>query len=165
MSKVLEVRFDPANPESVVQGLNRLIQVLNNELDLGDPLDPTSDASTTLAGAAGASGHNGRPGNLRGSWAEMEFEALDTEVVATHNLGAEVTNSEVNVRWLLCGMRHSGAGTVTGVEPISIRHEDGDTLTTNSIGLRAYAAGSPTVDASNPIRVSLWFFRVTRWPD
>jgi hypothetical protein len=61
-------------------------------------------------------------------------------------------------------IRHSGVGA-TGASALSINYEDGDTITADSIQLRAYSSSGRTVDAANPIRVSAFFIPVTRWPN
>jgi len=158
------ITVDPKNPQSISEAVNELLRVVKSEISFGDPLDPASDQSTTLAGGTGLGAHNGRPSNIEGTWVEVKFEALHTALTCVHNLGVPIINGEVNVRWEVMGIRHSGVGAA-GASAISINFQNGDTITKNSIQLRVYSSFGRTVDAANPIRVSLRFIGCTRWPN
>ena len=141
MARVTERGVDPQNAKQIADVLVELQQQLNR-VEFG----------TFESGLQ----------NIRGQWVEGEFQALDTELVFSHNLAWPIFNSEVNVQWILMGMRHDGTGA-TGASTLSINHEDGDTLTTNTIGLRLYSGGGHTIGAGNPVRVKLFFIPGTRW--
>lgn len=166
MSRLRDIQVDPHDLRSVAEALTEVIRILDSQVEFGNPQDPRSRSSVELAGdaAAAPSTHNGQLMNIRGSWVELEFTALDTEFVAHHNLGAPIFNSEVNVRWITMGIRHDGNTVSGGVDTFSVLHEDGGTLTTNTIGLRAYAAATRVVDADHPLHVSLFFIKANRWP-
>lgn len=164
MGRLKNISINPGDPNSVAEAVQEILRVLDREVGFGDPLDPTSDNSVVLAGGTGATSHNGTPSNIAGAWVELEFEALDTPVTATHNLNAPVINNEVNVRIASQTIRHSGVGA-TVASCLSINYEDGDTITSNSIQLRAYCTSGRTVNAANPVRVSLYLIPVTRWPN
>lgn len=165
MSRVGEVLGDPKDPANLAELVTRIQKVTDSAIEFGNSTDPAG--STTLAGAGTPTTHNGQLMNIKGSWVEVEFETLDTAVDCAHNLNVPVFNSEVNVRWIVMGIRHSGVGVLTGAETISVIREHGgaDTLSENVIALRAYAAAARTVNAANPIRVSLFFVPAVRWPD
>jgi len=164
VSKLRTLTVDPKDPKSVAEAVQQLVRIVSSEISIGDPLDPGSDQSVVLAGGTGTGSHNGRPSNVEGTWVEVEFESLHTTLTCTHNLGVPVINNEVNVRWVVMGIRHSGVGAA-GASTLSINYQDGDSVTTNSIALRAYSSFGRTVDATNPIRASLRFYPASRWPN
>jgi hypothetical protein len=153
---------NPTDTAQIAEAVSELQRIVDARVEFGNPQDPNGP-TTTLAGSGTPTTHNGQTMNILGRWVELEFTALDTEVVANHNLSVEVFNTEVNVRWIVMGIRHSG-DAANGTAAISIIHEDGGTLTADTLGLRAYCAATRTVDADNPIRVSLFFTPASRWP-
>ena len=163
MAKLRQLRFNAQDPRSIADALTELQLVVQGQLDAGDPLDPNNDQSVVLAGdMTAAQPHNGRPGNIFGSWVEKEITTSSTAIVFDHNLEIPVINSEVNVRWRT-NFRHSGAGLAVGA--MTLEFQDGDTVGENSIELRLRVGGTRTVNGANPVRVSVHFIPVTRWPN
>lgn len=164
MARIGELLFDPGDTASIAQALTELQRVVDRLIEFGNPNDPKG--SDTLAGGGSPTTHNGELMNIRGSWVELRFEALDTALTANHNLNIPVYNSEVNVRWIVMGKRHDDVGAGgSGRESADVRFIDTDSFDENTIELRAFAAGGLTVDATNPLRVSLFFIPAVRWPD
>jgi hypothetical protein len=117
--------------------LIQLARIVNREIEFGNPADP--DAA-----------------NIRGSWAEGTFTAVDTATTFTHNLEIPTNSGGTpNVRWKKAMIRHDGVGASPG--PLSIEFVDGDTVTTTTIQLTLRSAGTRTIDGTHPVTVSLFF--------
>jgi hypothetical protein len=159
---------DPNDLRQIAEAVTDVQQIVDARIEFGNPHNPAN--TTALAGSGTPTTHNGQNMNILGRWVEIEFEALDTAVTVTHNLGVPVFNNgaanELNVRYLTAGIRHSGAG-VAGTSVLSFNHDDRDAagIGVNSFQLRAYAPAGRTVNAANPIRVSLFVIPANRWPD
>lgn len=164
MSLVPIAPIDPTNPKSIDQRFRSVVEVVNGNIEFGNPQDPTDPTSTTLAGSA-AGAHPGTVSNILGSWVELDIDgtpALNAAVVCTHNLGVPLDPSlEPNVRWLLFGWRHNGTGAGTG-SPVSVGFTTGDPITEDAISLRVFAA-TRTVDVTNPLRLTLFFVPAQRF--
>lgn len=161
--------IDPDDPLSIAEVVTELIQIVTSELGFGDPLDPSSDASTVKAGQ-GSSGtdHNGTPDNILGAWAEAEFTSVGVgnPVTFSHNLGLPVQSADSpNVRWLFTNIRHSGAGAPAAADTITLMYDDAVcTTAADTIQLVCHAAtGGRTIDGSNPVKVSVFFVPVLQW--
>ena len=165
MSKVNETLPNPKSPESIIQAIYEVARVVDREIEFGTPNDPLDDSSTTLAGSA-ATAHPGTLSNIRGSWVELQVTALDTPTPCYHNLSLDVAVSgEPNVRWLVMGFKHSGAGAgATSV--VSCLFEEGGIVETDMIQLSFYAVSRTVsaVDPFEPLDVSLFFVPAVRWP-
>lgn len=167
MSRVPRGPIGAKDPQEVVEHLGRVQRVVDGAIEFGSPQDPRDPASTTLA-AGNAGGHNGTLLNIAGSWVEVEVDAADARFDCAHNLGVPVTvvaaANQPNVRWLVMGLRHNGAG-VNAASTLSVNYDSRDAanITLNSFPLRLYAAGARTVGgAPNTVRVSLFFTAAVR---
>lgn len=151
---------DPRDPQSIVNQVQRLTSTVDGLLGFGSPQDPTDPQSTDLADGAA---HNGSLENMDGSWVEVDVETLDAATTCTHNLAAPAISATAspNVRWLVFGYEHDGTGTTGASDTVSCNYETGDAITDDAIELRFYAANR-TVDATHPLRVTLFFVRAVR---
>ena len=163
--------------ENIQAQLDRIIQVVNTDIEFGDPQNPKDPTSETLLagfdfGTPVVDQHNGTPSNIRGSWVEAKLTSAGiTDVLCTHNLYLNTpgytlpVSGEPNCRWLLFGMMHDGTnidGTSTAALDVGFL---GDAVTVNSIKLRfnlVLGGTALTVDAPHPIQVTLFFTRATR---
>jgi hypothetical protein len=159
--------LDPNSPDfnkSVVEAISRLLRIVEGEIEIGDPQHPQDDGSATLAGSGTPTTHNGRVVNIRGSWVELNVTAADTAVTCTHNLSIPVAvTGEPNVLWTVKRCIHSGTAA-NAASTWSVNFEVGDTVGTDAIQLRFYAAGARTVNADNPLKVTLFFEPAVRRP-
>lgn len=165
MAKVGEQLLDPNDTIGIVDTLNRVIQVVDDAIEFGDPNDPYVETSGTKATGASTT-HNGRISNIRGSWVEAEFDSAGATATFTHNLNLPVFSaSEPNVRWLFTNFSHSGAGPGAATTAMSLLYEGG-TVATNSIVLRLMvAAGTRTIaSGANAVKVCAFFTPAVRWP-
>lgn len=161
--RLRDILVDPNNLKSVADALTEVISVLDREVSIGDPQDPTNDASTQLAGAAGPPVHNGDGGNLIGDWCEEHIDTAGAAVTFNHNLGLPVVNGEPNVFWIYT-LRHSGLLAIA-TSHLNLDFDDTlCTVTTNSIDLVLRSDGVRTVNGANPVRARVRFFPVTRYP-
>jgi hypothetical protein len=113
------VQADPNNPQSIIDMVTEVTGVVDRNIEFGEPLDPNDPGSTTLAGGTGAGAHNGTPGNIFGSWVELEVGGqgaeLNTPLVCRHNLFLDDPEYAVpvagspNVRWSVWGWQHDNA--------------------------------------------------------
>lgn len=169
MARVNTVLMDPKDTVAIVDTLNRVIQVVDQEIEVGDPNDPQNEDSGVKPTGLAAT-HNGRLSNVRGSWVEMEFTARNSAVNFVHNLNIPVHNNgavnEPNVRWLGTNLRHSGLGAGPGsIMTVMYTDLDAASITANSLPLRLYASAARTIDGvDNPVRVSIFFIPAVRWP-
>lgn len=165
MSRIPQVVVNPDSPMSIVDHLYRVGRVVDGRLEFGSPQDPEDPASVTLANGTT---HNGTLLNLAGSWFEKDQDTLDTRFDCAHNLGIPVTVvggvNKPNVRWLFANFQHNGTGVVAGTPTLSVNYDSRDaaSITTNSFPLRLYAAAVRTVNAGNPVRVTLFFTGAVR---
>jgi hypothetical protein len=165
VARIGEVLLDPKDPQSIVDVLNRVIQVLDQGVELGDPLNPLDDSSVVLAGSGSPTVHNGRVANIRGSWVSVEFAAADTAVAFNHNLDIPVFGTnEPNVRWLFSNFRHSGVGPA--VSNLNLEYDDLlCTMTKDSIDLVLRSQGVRTIAVgANAVKVDVFFVPAVRWP-
>jgi len=156
MGRVPKVLVDVKNPQSVVDYVSRIQRVVDGQIEFGSPQDPRDPASTNIADGTT---QNGTLLNIAGSWVELKLDdvgnLINTNVTCIHNLGVAVLSaSEPNVRWLMFGWQHSGAGAGAG-SAVSAIYVDG-AVTSNSIQLRFHAAAR-TVTVANPLKVCLFF--------
>lgn len=80
---------------------------------------------------------------------------LNTNIVFTHSLEQRVLSAtEPNVKWVLCGWKHSGAGSGVGTA-VSVGY-CGGVVASNTIELKVFA-NTLTVNAGNPLTVWVWF--------
>lgn len=162
MSRFSEPLLNPNDPNfnlAVAEAIHRLSQIVDSEIEFGDPQDPTTDEISTLAG----DGHNGRTQNIAGSWVELQLDdatnLLNTNVTCTHNLGLPVLSAtEPNVRWETWGWQHDNTGAGAGSTVSAIY--TGGSVTSNAIQLRFFASGR-TVTAAHPLKVCLRFIPAT----
>jgi hypothetical protein len=89
--------------------------------------------------------------NFQAALVSASFTALNTAVSCAHNLGT------TDVGWIVLRVEHSNAGAGSG-DVISVVRRTADAVSTSAIELRAFAAGSRTVDGSNPINAVLLFY-------
>lgn len=164
MSRYGQLLLDPRSPhfnEAVVEALSRLLQIVDNRIEFGNPHDPRSDTSVLLAGAGG---HNGALQNIYGSFVELDVEALDTATSCQHNLSVPVAVAgEPNVLWTVMRWVHDGTAATSTSVP-GVLFEEGDTVGTDSIQLRFYCSATRTVDADHPLKVTLFFTPAVRRP-
>lgn len=158
-------------PENQEQ-LDQVINVINGDIEFGDPQDPNDPTSTTRAGGTGSGSHNGTLSNIMGSWVDVSLTSANvTKVACNHNLylnSPEHTVSvsgEPNCRWLIFGIMHDNQGEdSTSSLDVSVSFL-GDTVSVNSIELRfdpTTAGTAVTIDADHPILVTLFFTRASR---
>jgi hypothetical protein len=113
MTKIRSHVHNPDDPKAMSERLTDAGRALDATTQFGGvyfghPANPFEEDDTTLAGSS-ATAHNGLIENVRGSWVELEFSALDTAVEAIHNLSIPVINAnKPNVRWIVMGVQHAG---------------------------------------------------------
>lgn len=171
MARIRNIQIDVTDPKSMAEAIQELQRVVGGLLDVGEPQNPYDESNTTdLAGdivgppAAGRPVHNGTPGNLLGSWVEVEIAAANAAVAFNHNLDLPVVGTdEPNVRILSQTLRHSGAGAAPG--PLSLEYDDSlCTVGANTIELVLRAGGTRTIAAgANAVKASVCFVPATRW--
>jgi len=63
----------------------------------------------------------------------------------------------------VCRVKHNGTAA-DAASTLSVNYESGgpDAINANSIELRWYAAGARTVNAGNPLTVTLFFFKAVK---
>lgn len=163
MSRVPQAPIDAKNPQSIVEHLYRVQRVVDRLVEFGSPQDPSDPTSTTRAlGVA----HNGTLQNIDGSWFEAVLEATGrTAITCVHNLNVATTQPATapNVRWLVFGVQHNGAGAVMPTIAVDCWYQGG-ARTADQIELvfNLVVGGVLTVDAANPVVVSLFFVRAVR---
>ena len=115
--------------EQLAAQLDHVVQVLNQEIEFGDPADPNDPTSATIkAGATATTGaHNGTLANISGSWVEISLTATgNTDATCYHNLYlsspqyAVPVTGEPNCRWQVHGIMHDGTACCA-VPPKTIR--------------------------------------------
>lgn len=162
------------SPEGIQTQIDRLVKIVDQQITFGHPHHPRDlslnyPAGTALSGDE-ANQHNGTLDNILGSWVEVILESNSRQsYVCTHNLNLKSPTytvpsaGEPNVRWFEFGELHDGTGTDGTSKPIlHIVHvsDAGSPVTANAITLSfqvTYAAGTGTIDATHPYRVSLFF--------
>jgi hypothetical protein len=155
---------DPDDPQAIVEHLYRVQRVVDGRLEFGSPQDPRDPAGTALATGTA---HNGTILNILGSWVELDVTSQDAPVACVHNLDVPVTSvsgvNQPNVRWLVFGWQHNGAGAAPG-STMSCNYEptDAASITSNSFPLRFYAAGRTIGADPNDLRVTLFFVPAVR---
>lgn len=177
MSLVPFGRLGPnATLAQVAAQTDRITQVLNQEVEFGEPQDPNSLTSLKLAGtgmtAAGA--HNGTPGNIAGSYHEQILfgtAPLTATNTFRHNLYLDNPNyvlpdsSSPNVRWHIHGINHDGTNAdSTSVFRVFLMYIGG-TITANSIELRTHfdiVGTTPSVGGNDPINLTVFFTKATK---
>jgi hypothetical protein len=162
------------NPVAIGEQVDALLRVVDDGIEFGDPADPSDPGSVVRAGlTADATSHNGTTANISGSWVEI---ALTNTGLTTaecfhnlyqHNLAYTVpVTGEPNCRWLVFGVMHDGTGKTDLTTRIAVDVAFvGDTVNANSIELRfnlRVEGNIPTIGASNPVLVSLFFTRASR---
>lgn len=163
MSRVPQVVVDPKDAPSVVEHLYRVQRVVDRFVEFGSPQDPTDPTSTTRAlGVA----HNGTLQNMDGSWFEAVLEAAGrTIVTCVHNLNVATTQPATapNVRWIPFGVMHNGTGNVLATVDVEIAYLGGArTADQIELVMNLVVGGVLTVNAANPVVVSLFFVRAIR---
>ena len=169
------VPLQPARkPEDIPsqRQIENIIKILNSEIEFGEPQDPEDLTSTKLAGATGTGAHNGTPGNILGSWVEIQLTSTGiTETTCNHNLYINEPDYTVpvtgqpNCRWSVWGVQHDGtAADATSFLDVGVSFLSG-TVSANAVDLRFNLTSSgtaATVDADHPVLVTLFFIRATR---
>ena len=170
MAKIELVTVDPDDPKAIAEAITHILQVLDGGIEFGDPIDPKDTSLTGLAGATATppvDRHNGSLQNMGGSWVEVSTIVLDTAIAFNHNLGVPIDAGtrnldEPNVRWLFTNFSHDGTGADAN-SCLTLHHEEGDSITTDTIELRLYSSSGRTVGSSNPVKISAYFIPVVRW--
>lgn len=165
MTRLPRALVDAANPQSIVDAVRQLQDIVDGRVAFGSPQDPTDPQS-----AARADGvvHNGSLENMQGSWFEavIESTAQFHLITCIHNLSLPVFDSQPNVRWVLFGTHHDGTGSTGNSRLWMFAHYNGgDTITEDSIELRfasLWGGTFPTVDATHPLVVSVFFTPAVR---
>jgi hypothetical protein len=154
-----------------------LLREVDGNMEFGEPSNPNDPTSTTLAGATGVdASHNGTPGNIAGSWVEVELESMGMSIITcTHNLYLHdpdyvvPVSGQPNCRWLPFGVIHAGTGKDTTVASSRVVVDVcflGDTVAANSIQLRfnvTMMGDDITIaSGSNAVLVTLFFTKATR---
>lgn len=175
MSQVPLGRLGPnATLAQIAAQTDSITEILNREVEFGDPQDPLSPTSTNLAGQNmdAADAHNGTPGNIAGSYVEhaLEFNGTGTRTF-THNLYLNdpdyvlPDSSSPNVRWQIHGISHDGENADTTSYVELFLHYIGGALTANEIDLR-FSLGRKgtliTLGSSHPLVVTVFFTKATR---
>ena len=183
MAKVPRVSLSGGNQPDLIalsQQVNKILQIIDNRIEFGEPQDPSDPTSTTLAGdgfetpAAGA--HNGTTSNIFGSWVEVALEATGVNIVKCyHNLYLDSTTSpqytvpvsgEPNVRWLVFGYGHDGTGAdATSGLLVTPAFVSGDTVAVDYIQLRisvSTVGTAVTVSADHPVIACLFFTQASQ---
>jgi hypothetical protein len=169
VGRLRETLVDPNDTKQIAEVVTELQRVVDREIEFGNPADPTDDESSARAGLS-ATAHPGTLMNIKGAWVEIQLDtsiALDTEIVCHHNLNlivADPSGTEPNVRWIVMGIMQSSGGPGGTDAVVSVSHEEGDTVDTDSIGLRVHA-NNRTVNDANPLKVSLFIIPAVRWPE
>ena len=169
--KVDNVQPDPDKPETLVDQLYKITQVLDGLVEFGDPIDPFDPANTLRAGST-AGAPPGTTSNIHGSWVEIVLETTGRITkTCTHNLYLEEDNStyslpvagEPNVRWLMFGWMHDGDLDSSATLDLSVAFIGG-TVATNSLQLefQVTKGGTLTIDSNHPIICTLFFTRASR---
>ena len=156
---------NPADPLSVVEHLYRVQRVVDRHVEFGSPQDPADPTSVVRAlGAA----HNGTILNIEGSWFEAVLEATGrTAVTCIHNLDVATNQPATapNVKWLHFGVSHNGTGAdATSTYAVDVWYQGG-ARTADAIALvfnLVVGGTAPTVNAANPVVVTLFFVRAVR---
>ena len=177
MAKIRRVTLGGTSEEnlhSLSEQVSEILQVLGDRVEFGEPVDPNDPTSAVLAGGTGAGTHNGVTSNIMGSWVELSLTATGiSDQTCNHNL--YLTNNQYtvpvagkpNVRWLPFAVMHDGTGKdATSFLDVEVEFLGG-TVSANSIVLRVRVATvgtAVTVDASHPVRVTLFFTQATKGP-
>jgi hypothetical protein len=167
MSKIPTTVVDPEKPQSIVKAVTEIARVVDGNVEFGNPQNPYDDQDDTLAGSDVPTTHNGFLQNIKGSWVEEEIGskwALGAAVTCYHNLNVPVAVAGLpNVRWLVFGFQHDGNGVAADTTcTVSANFQAGDTVATDSIQLRFYAAGARVVDQTHLLKVTLFFTPAVR---
>lgn len=163
VSRVPQSIVNPQDPQSVVEHLYRVQREVDGKVEFGSPQDPADPTSTTRAlGVA----HNGTLQNMAGSWFEAVLTATGrTVVTCVHNLNVATTQPATapNVRWLHFGVSHNGTGAVAPTVDVDVAYLGG-ARTADAIDLtfNLVVGGALTVNAANPVVVTLFFTRAVR---
>lgn len=161
---------------AISKQLDEVVQVVDSQVEFGEPQDPSDPASTTLAGvgfetpAAGA--HNGTISNIHGSWVEVALTSTGiTDYPCHHNLYIHnpqyvvPVTGQPNCRWLVFGVMHDGTN-LDGTSTLSVDVSFvGGTVDKNDTMLRfnVTAGGTAlTIDGTHPVLVTLFFTQATR---
>ena len=166
--------------ESIQAQLDRLTEIVNSEVSFGHPHHPVDPSLNYPAGTAvvgdEANQHNGVIDNFLGSWVEILITTTGrSSHTCTHNLYANAPEytlpvaGEPNCRWLNWGIMHDGTNVGAGTKmdvTVSYVKQAASPTTANDINLtfeviRA-AAPNLTIDATHPIRVTLFFIPAIR---
>lgn len=164
MSRVPQVVVNPNDPQSMVEHLYRVQRVVDRFVEFGSPQDPTDPASTARAlGTA----HNGTLQNMDGSWFEAVLEATGvTTINCVHNLNVATNQPATapNVRWLPFGVMHNGTGAAAATVAVDVWYLGSLVPTADAINLmfNLVVGGALTVNAANPVVVTLFFVRAVR---
>lgn len=123
--------------------LQAIRRQLVQRISFGDPLGTDAD---------------GKLVNVEGAWVEATVTNLAAAFTCTHGLGAPYSGGATrpNVRWLLFGVEHDGTGA-GAADTVGVLRQAGDTMTSNSIDLRAVASGGRTVSGAHPLVLTLFF--------
>jgi hypothetical protein len=179
MARTFEINVDPEDLSSVAEAVTLLLAVVDQQIEFGHGLDPLDSSSVQLAGASGSTAnpqHNGVAENIRGSWVEFVVDdsvvsvtnGLSDKIDCVHNLGVPLTSgiAEPNVRWIVMGIKHSGADGGNPKDGISVEYQTGDSgsITADSMPLRVRVGDRTIDDASDKLHISLFFIPAVRWP-
>ena len=165
MSRVRRVVVDPQKPESIVEQMTELMEVLDGRVEFGDPNSGLDHTDTTLAGASNAA-HPGNPLNILGSFVEVSLQTCDDAtgqaVTCYHNLDLDVPNlsaGDFNVRWFVMGVQHDLTGAGAGMS-FSVFADSDQTVTKDAVVL-TFKTETLTVDGDHPVKVTLFFVPAT----
>jgi hypothetical protein len=165
VSRVPQVVLDPQDPKGIVEHLYRVQRVVDQRIEFGSPQDPR-DPTSTVRALGGV--HNGTLQNVEGSWFEAVLSATGrTTLTCVHNLDVATNQPATapNVRWLVFGVQHNGTGADgTTTYAVDVWYQGG-TRTADAIdlGFNLVVGGTvPTVNAGNPVVVTLFFTRAVR---
>ena len=175
MARTFEINVDPEDLSSVAEAVTLLLAVVDQQIEFGHGLDPINSSSTQLAGSSGSTAdpqHNGVAENIRGSWVEFEVtsvtDGLSAKIDCIHNLGVPLTSgiAEPNVRWIVMGIKHSGADGGNPKDGISVEYQTGDSgsITADSMPLRVRVGDRTIAAGANSLDISLFFIPAVRWP-
>ena len=165
---------DPEKPETIVDAVVQLQQLVLDGLSIGSPQNPNDDTDTTLAGSgSGTTLHNGTPGNFVGSWVEVEFDAIGDTETFSHYLNVDVEDTDQpNVTWRSVNFRHSGVGTVgAGIPDVTdslslefdVTAAGNVTVDTIDLTLRGGTTGRTVAPGANSVAVRCYFEPAVRW--
>ena len=166
------------DPIAIGQQVDEVVRVVDSNIEFGEPQDPSNPTSAVRAGlVASATSHNGTTSNISGSWVETSLVITGVTIVTCyHNLYLNndqytvPVTGEPNCRWLHFGVMHDGdpggaapadASTRIGVD---VAFVDG-AVNANDIQLRMnlrVEGTRPTIDATHPVLVTLFFTKATR---